>query len=580
MTPPLYPCNRTRWLAFGILSLWLVLAGRLIQLQWFSRVEFGDQAAKQKLTIETIPARPGEIVDRDGHVLAMTISCSSLFLNPSRIDNPQDVATRVCLALDLDADQIEQRIVDNKQNYFIWVKRRLTDAETAAVRKLELADEIWGFRDEYLRRFPQGVVAAHILGTRDIDGVGHGGLEQTLNDTIQGTDGSRALVRDARGVVIEVDQGLTRPPEHGQSTSLTIDTVIQLHTERELDRLVEKWKPAGASAIVMDPHSGEILAMASRPVFDPNHPVTEDSRAWTNLNVAAVFEPGSTFKPFVVATAMERGLLNHDDTFFCENGRYKMGRRVLHDHHPYGRLSLTDVLVKSSNIGMAKIAERMGLATLYDCTTVWGFGRRTGIELPGEVSGLIRPLQKWDDYSLGSIPMGQELAVTPLQLITAHAALANGGQLVNPHLILDQTLAAPQPDSEVSSAAPPSRVVSRTASEDIVRWLIRGPMTAVVNRGTAREGRIAGINVFGKTGTAQKIDPQTGTYSKTEHVCSYVCGAPSEDPQVVILVVVDGPTIGGPHYGGSVAAPAARRILERTLVAESKQRTRTASQLR
>lgn len=571
-----YSCFRTRLLSIGVVSLWLVLAGRLVQLQYFSRVAFNDRAESQKLTVEEIPARPGEIVDRSGHVLAMTVSRPSLFLNPSRVDDPGEVAQKLSAILEMDAERLEKRIADNSSRQFIWVKRRLKDIQATAIRELELPEDCWGFRDEYLRRFPQGVLAAHILGTRDIDGVGRGGLEQTLNDTIQGIDGSRALVRDARGVVIEVDQGLTKLPLHGQTVALTIDTVVQLHAERELDRIFEKWKPAGASAIVMDPDTGEILAMASRPVFDPNHPVAEDSRAWTNLNVAAMFEPGSTFKPFVVATAMEDGFLNHDDEFYCENGAYRMGKRVLHDSHHYGNLNLTEVLVKSSNIGMAKIAERMGLANLHDCALLWGFGRRTGIELPGEVAGLIRPLKKWDDYSMGSIPMGQELAVTPLQLITAHAAIANGGVLINPHLVLDQT-AGFKPNRTATSTASTPRIVSRTASEDIVRWLVRGPMTSVVNRGTGKAGRIAGVNVFGKTGTAQKVDPATGRYSKTEHVCSFVCGAPSEDPQVLVLVVVDGPTVGTSHYGGSVAAPAAKRILERTLVAESNVRRRTAN---
>ncbi|HUG91633.1 MAG TPA: penicillin-binding protein 2, partial [Planctomycetaceae bacterium] len=368
-------------------------------------------------------------------------------------------------------------------------------------------------------------------------------------------------------------------PRHGDSLMLTLDTVLQLLVEDELDRLFDEWKPNGACVTVMDPATAEVLAMASRPAFDPNDPSRVPAAAWKNLNLASMYEPGSTFKPFVVAWAMERGLLRADEQFDCERGAWRMGRRVLHDHHPYGVLSVTDILVKSSNIGMAKIGQRLGNGGLYDATIAFGFGRRTGIELPGELHGLVRPLPQWTSYSIGSIPMGQELAVTPLQLLTAHAALANGGTLVRPRIVVHRgrspaqdvarlpterlpalSITGPGPDD-----AAPTAVVSRTVSPQVASWLVREPMQEVVRRGTGRNAQIADSAVFGKTGTAQKTDPDSGAYSPTGHVCSFIGGAPPENPRVLVLVVVDEPTVAGDHSGGTVAAPAAGRILENVL---------------
>ena len=286
--------------------------------------------------------------------------------------------------------------------------------------------------------------------------------------------------------------------------------------------------------------------------------------AWKNLNVAAVFEPGSTFKPFVVGWALQQNLLKQDETIHCGFGTFRMGRRILHDHHAYGDLSVEDILVKSSNIGMARIAERLGPASLYEATLLFGFGRRTGVELPGELSGLLRPLSAWTDYSAGSIPMGQELAVTPLQLITAHAAIANGGLLLRPRLVrtADTDGSEASPLTTLATAVRAGAVESRTLSREVCEWLVRNPMRQVVERGTGKTAKIDGMQIFGKTGTAQKWNPETGTYADDGWVLSFVCGAPAEDPRTLVLVMVDQPQTAGSHSGGSVAAPTASRILQ------------------
>ena len=551
---------------------WVILLARLVQLQGAQRQLMNDRVARQSIFSEVIPARPGEILDRNGHVLAMTITCDSLYVVPDEITEPLDFAWKVGSILNINTDELYRRLVDNKDKQFLWIKRRIDDAMVQEFRELNLPKSTWGLRREYQRKYPQGGFASHVLGIRNIDNDGKGGLEQSLNALIRGVDGKRVMTRDARGIVMEVAAEQSSSPDHGQTVVSTIDLLMQIETEHYVDELMEQWKPVGACAIVMEPHSGDVLAMVSRPGFDPNSLVEVPEEAWKNLAVSAAFEPGSTFKPFIVGWALQEQLLQSDEMIDCSFGAYRMGPRVLHDHHSYGELSVEDVLVKSSNIGMAKIGERLGLEALYEATRSFGFGRRTGIELPGEIPGLLHSFDRWNVYSLGSIPMGQELAVTPLQLITAHAALANGGRLVRPRLIRgaseDNSIASPA--STVNAVRPATDVGAELLDPQVARWLVQQPMVQVVERGTGKTAKIPGLSVFGKTGTAQKLDPETGTYSDKAWVVSFICGAPAENPAVIVLLMVDEPTVPGVHYGGTVAAPTAARILQ---FAEARART-------
>ncbi|MFN9720734.1 MAG: peptidoglycan D,D-transpeptidase FtsI family protein [Planctomycetota bacterium] len=570
--PPRMTSWRFRLLSVCVLAGWFVILARLIQVQGAQREWMNARVVRQSLFSEVIPARPGDILDRNGQVLAMTVMCDSLYAVPAEIEDPWHFAWEVSSVLNLNTDELYGRLTENSDKQFVWIKRRIDEDQVRRIRALGFSRDSWGLRQEYLRKYPQGGFASHVIGIRDIDNAGKGGLEQSLNDRIRGTDGSRVMTRDARGKVIEVAAERSTPPVHGQTVISTIDLLSQIETERQLDLLMEEWKPRGACAIVMEPHSGEILAMASRPGFDPNSLVEVPEAAWKNLAVSAVFEPGSTFKPFIVGWALQHGQLRQNEMIDCSFGAYRMGPRILHDHHSYGALSVEDVLVKSSNIGMAKIGERIGLEDLYEATRSFGFGRRTGVELPGELTGLLHPFSKWTIYSLGSIPMGQELAVTPLQLITAHAAIANGGQLLRPRLLkraaIDEAIASGVGSQHI--VAPAENVGTPLLDSDIAEWLVREPMKQVVERGTGKQARIPGMSIFGKTGTAQKLDPETGTYSDTAWVVSFVCGAPAEDPRVIVLLMVDEPTAPGIHYGGTVAAPAASRMLQ---FAESRARS-------
>ena len=664
----------------------MILGGRLVQLQWFSRERFTAQVESQSTFLEEIAPRPGDIFDRDGRVLATSIAAKSFFIIPSQLTKQPkqwELVQSIAEAVGLDADQLQARIALHSQKHFLWVQRRITDgdvlAKLYAVEPPKKGPQLFGFREEFLRQYPQGVLAAHVLGGRDVDGIGRGGIEQSLNARLAGKPGYRRLMLDSRMRVIEVQTDIAQAPQHGQSVTLTLDTVIQLHVEEELDRVMEKWHAKHVAAIVLDPKTGEVLAMASRPAYDPNDLSHVSDEAWKNQSLAAIYEPGSTFKPMIVGWGIEHGFIRRDESFHCENGEYHMGSRLLHDHHPYGMLSLTDVLVKSSNIGMAKIGQRMGNAELYSAAVAFGFGRRTGIELPGELSGMLHPLKRWTSYSTGSIPMGQEVAVTSLQLIAAHSALANGGMLISPHLVRahhtapigrpwaekpnhgertadadsllkqisyqapirfrparsirrdeatedensrepeadhiaepvpNRVAASPRaderplsdtadgpwlPDAEqfarpddggllqgqnlerLSQAADElnaddpdaplaAPVVSKTISADVSRWLVESVETEVIKRGTGKKARLDDYTVFGKTGTAQKRDPQTGKYSNRLHVSSFVGGAPAANPRVMVCVMVDEPTGSGEHFGGDIAAPPAREIIHKSLV--------------
>lgn len=547
------------WRARAVVTLlglgWLILVGRLVQLQWWQREDFAAKAERQREFVEEIPARLGDIVDCQGRTLATTLVSRSLYVVPSLIANPVEFADILADSIGLDREVLIARIEANAQKQFLWVKRRLSEDEVEQVKRLKLPKSTWGFRDEFRREYPQGVVAAHVLGLRDIDGNGRGGIEEFFNTELRGENGRRRVARDSRGHVIEILDDELQAPVHGKTIRLALDVVVQLYVERELDGVMKEWKPESCCAIVIDPTNGGVVAMASRPTFDPNHPELASQESWKNRAIADIYEPGSTFKPMIVGYGLDRGMIETSEEFHCENGQYRMGRRVLHDHHRYGKLSLTDVLVKSSNIGMAKIGERLGNEGLHEASTIFGFGKRTGIELPGELPGILRPLNQWTSYSTGSIPMGHELAATPIQLIAAHATLANYGVHIRPRIRVAD---------EHDRMLRPNRLSESVISQDVARWLIENPMQDVVVRGTGKKAQLAGYRVFGKTGTAQCLS-ENGGYVHGKYISSFVCGAPATSPRLLVLVVVNRSAVGGETFGGRVAAPAAANILRQSL---------------
>ncbi len=550
-------------LTVSLAVLLLALGGRLVQIQLLSHEPLEAKALRQHGRYERLPARPGDVLDVRGRPLATSVETASIFLDPKAIPAAKrgDVAESLAMALEIDADPLQQRIEQHATRRFLWVKRRVTEHEVRAVRDLRWPLAWVAFQTELRRCYPQGAIASHVVGLRDVDGKPRDGIEKMFDPVLRGKPGFRVIARDSRGKILAVQDQLSALPEPGSSVVLTIDSVIQNFAEDTLDRVMHDWEPASATAIVMNPRTGEILAMASRPTFDPEDPAAAAPDAWVNRAVSDTYEPGSTFKPFIVSTALDWGVIARDDQIDCHNGVYKMGPRVLHSHHRNGLLSVPDVVIKSDNIGMAVIGERMTNSGLYRAVQQFGFGRPTRIELPGESPGSVRPLRQWTPfYSTGSVPMGQELAVTPIQLITAFASLANGGELLRPRVVR----AIVGPDGERLQVFSEAQRVARPIRAETAQFMIDPVLTGVVDRGTGRRAQIAGYSIFGKTGTAQK-QAEHGGYSHGHHISSFIAGAPASDPKIITLVLVDDPSKGKEHYGGEVAAPAVKQILERSL---------------
>ncbi len=558
----------TGWRTIAIAAVLILAlvgyAGRLVQLQILAHGDFEDQAIKQHGRYEKLPARPGDVLDIHGRPLATSIETASVFVDPKAIAESKrsEVADSLALVLGVDGDQLRERLRRYPKRRFLWVKRHVSEHEVRAVRDLKWPANWIGFQTELHRSYPQGSIASHVLGVRDIDGKARDGIEKKFDPLLVGKPGFRVTARDARGKILAVHDHLTRQPEPGSSVVLTIDSVIQTYVEDALERIMTEWKPASATAIVMNPQTGEVLALANRPTFDVESSAGARDDAWVNRAISDSYEPGSTFKPFIVGAALDWDVVKPDDRIDCHNGEYRMGPRLLHSHHHNGVLAIPDVVIKSDNIGMAIIGERMTNAGLYRAVQSFGFGRPTGIELPGESAGVVRPLRQWTPfYSTGSVPMGQELSVTPVQLITAFCALANGGKLVRPRVVR----AIVGSNGKTIQVFDKPEVVGQPIRAETAAFVLDPILTGVVDRGTGRRAQLAGYSVFGKTGTAQR-QSEHGGYARGRYISSFIAGAPASHPEVVTIVVVNDPTQGKEPFGGKVAAPATAEILNRTLV--------------
>ena len=554
--PEFSPSRRLLIVSTALFLGWGIVALRLVGIYFGEAQMMKDHLARQQTAVEIIRPRPGDILDRNGHLLATSVDMQSLYVVPRRIKDYKKFARRLAPVLSLDPQNLQLKIEQHRTKGFLWIARRLEPSVVRAIHELQLNKETYGFRGEYKRSYPNGALAVHLLGLRDIDGNGHGGIEQAYQKIISGKAGRRRIVRDSRNRIIHLYEDPQQPVEQGRTIQLTIDLRMQKVLEKELDRLMEKWQPRGCCAILCDPRSDEILALSSRPNFNPEDADTFRDDAWMNRAIAWSYEPGSTVKPLIVASALQQKVITTESSFHAHWGKYRMGKRVLHDSHPYGQLSLAEILIKSSNIGMAQIGERMTNAGLYESLQRFGFGMSTGSGLPGELAGTVRPLSKWNAYSTGSIPMGQEFSVTALQMIVAHSVLANGGIYQQPRFVLK----IGRKDSR--SLFPGLQM--RLMDSDISRWIVRNPMRRVMTEGTGRKVNREELDLFGKTGTSQLYEPEAGRYSPTKTVCSFVCGLPADDPKLLVLVAVDQPTSGHKHYGGTVAGPSAVEILAKT----------------
>lgn len=547
--------SRRRAIAVAIfLCAWMVIIGaRLVYLQAAQHDELSRRArAQQQRAVPTTSWR-GLILDREGRELARSVDADSFFAVPGEVEDTDEAARRLARVLATDASTLAERLRQAKADgrAFVWVARKLDEEQARAVNALKIKG-VYDYK-EAQRRYPNNELAAHVVGFVDLDGEGLAGIERFHNAALEGDAGKLLVEGDARRRAYESVEVAPRP---GQSVVLTIDQTVQYQTERALAAAVQATRAKSGTAIVLDPHTGEILALANAPTFNPNEPGKSDSDARLCDALQNIYEPGSTFKMVAYAAAIEERLARPADRIDCQMGKITVAGRVVHDHATFGTLTLTEALAKSSNVAAIKLGLRVGDARLYDYITRFGFGAKTGVELPGETAGLLRKVERWQPSSMGSIAIGQEVGVTPLQIAAAFGALANDGVRVAPHLVREVRDA----DGDAIRRTTPEQ--RRVISPETAR-IVRRMLESVTLKGTAKAAQLDGYSAAGKTGTAQKIDPRTKAYSKTKFVASFVGFAPVENPSIVIAVVINEPV--GAYHGGDVAAPVFREIAESVL---------------
>ena len=532
----------------GLILIWaLAIVARLYYLQGPRHEEFLKRAEGQfGRTLEVTPRR-GDIYDRQGVPLAISVAVESIYAVPPEISNPDLAAGLLAPILSVPRKDLAVRLKSPK--YFSWVKRKVTAAEASRVKALKLKGVYT--QGEMKRFYPKGELASHVLGYVGLDGKGLASIEYKLDRVLQGNPGRVLLASESAPVSLPSAEWKARP---GKGVSLTLDESIQYFAEKALDDVVRRYQAKGATVVVQEPHTGEILAMASRPSFNPNHYQKVPKENWINQAVAWAYEPGSTFKLITLAASLEEEVTTPDELIDCENGSLVVAGHRIRDHRSFGVMTATEVLANSSNVGAMKLAQRVGEKDFYQYIERFGFGRPTGVALPGESHGLLRPPDQWSGISLASLSLGQEIGVTPVQLVTAFSAIANDGVLVRPRIV--RALLNGSRYEPVQSA-PGRRILSSRTSVELTRML-----TAVVERGTGRAASPAGYSAAGKTGTAQKTD-SSGGYSRTDYIASFVGFAPVSQPAITVLIVVDSPV--GATYGADVAAPVFKSITEQTL---------------
>jgi len=548
--------NRRMLQLFAFLAAWaLVVVFRLMQVQIVRHDHYVARAQRQQeSTLALNPVR-GSILDVKGRVLAESVAAESIYADPQAVTDRRAAAKALA---EIDGIGLTAREIDAKlrgTGSFAWIARQLPLEVTARAKKLALPGIY--FLEAHRRSYPRATLAANVIGYVGLDGDGLGGIEHSFDAQVRGTPGKVTLLRDARrGVYLVGGDGANRPRD-GHHVVLTIDSVIQFIAERALQKAVTERHATGGSILIMDPNDGAVLAMASAPTFDPNHFRDAAPVAWRNRNVQDLYEPGSTFKIITAAAGLEEHLVTPSQVIDCGNGSITIGNITIteHDGHRYNLLSFEDVIVNSSNVGTVRVGLALGQHRFYDWIRRFGFGQRAGIPLPGESTGLLRRTDKWTAVSPASIAIGQEIGVTPLQIVRAVNAVATGGTLVEPRIIEKIV-----DDDGKTVYEPPHPAPVRVMSEKTAA-VLNEILKAVVVRGTGTKAALAEHVVAGKTGTAQKAG--RGGYSADRYVGSFAGYVPADQPRLVMLVVIDEPH--GEYYGGTVAAPVFREVAEATL---------------
>lgn len=533
--------------------IFLLVFFQLVSLTVFQRPHLSRIADQQRLLHIELQPRRGDFLDRNGRELTTSLKVPSVFVVSREIKPSTALVNKLAKILSLDPTFVKERLARDKA--FVWLKRRISEEEGRAIEALKNPSIRLLYESQ--RFYPHSALGAHIIGFCNIDNTGLEGLELVYDKYLKGEAGYKITERDALGREIAARERKVLPATDGSSVVLTIDLFIQHVLERELDKAYRKWHAKGAFGIIIDPNDGSILAMASRPTFDLNEYKTADTASRRNRAITDFYEPGSVFKIVTASAALSEKVFSVKDRVNCEGGNYNRGCNILHDVHPYGMLSFPEVFIKSSNIGTVKIAEKLGPNIVYDYIKRFGFGGLTGIDLPGEVSGIVRPPKLWSKTSMGAVPIGQEVTVTTLQVVRAMSVIANGGELVHP-FIVKEIRDAKSVTLRAARQEPKERVISPE-----VAATVREILVGVVEEGTGKPARIEGIAIGGKTGTAQKIDPVAKTYSHSNFISSFVGFAPAEKPLFVMMITLDDPHPS--YYGATVAAPPFREITREIL---------------
>lgn len=550
--------GRALVVCFGLAAVFTVFSYRLVDIQIAHHDEYATLAAERLIDKVPIYARRGTILDVEGEVLATNEPVRTAVADGSLITKPDELAEILAGALDIEKGTLAAKLRTERK--YVILKKEIPELLASRLEREMVDAGLRGvyFEHDTVRIYPNDNMLSHVLGFINHEHSGVEGIELLMDRYLRGHDGFRFTERDRAGREIVLYRGQERPPRNGCNVRLTINMGLQNILENELDEAVRKYHPKGAVAILMRPSTGEILALANRPDFNANEPGKAEPGAMRNRAVIDMIEPGSVFKIVTAAAALNEKLVRPDTLIFCENGRFLYGGRSLKDHHGYANLSVQEILMKSSNIGSAKLALQLGDQTLYEYVRRFGFGERTGVALPGEIAGLVHPPHRWSKISITRIPMGQEVCVTPLQMVTAMAVIANGGKLMTPQIVKD---IVDDQGNVITSYDPVEvrRVISARTAAEVSAAL----ETVVSEKGTAALARVTGFRVAGKTGTAQKAGPEGG-YMPGKYIVSFVGYMPAENPQFVGIVTLDeANTPPGENYGGLVSAPIFSRIAEK-----------------
>ncbi|MGH7254550.1 MAG: peptidoglycan D,D-transpeptidase FtsI family protein [Nitrospirales bacterium] len=551
---PSYSFRARKVLAGCLLMLgFAAVMFRLFHLQVIEAADLASKAQRQHQRTVTLEGNRGPIYDRNGKVLAWNLDVPSVFGVPTAIDRPRAVARELVRVLGGRVETLEAKL--RRDKHFVWIARKLDPEQGRRLARLSL-DGI-GTVMEGRRFYPKGTLLAHVLGFAGMDGNGLEGVEHRYDDYLRGEVRQVDLQRDALGRTVFPKELTARAPSGGHAVVLTIDEVIQFVAEKELERAVLVSRAKGGIIIVMEPTTGAILAMGVYPTFDPNAFGSVEPQRWRNRALTDAYEPGSTLKILVAAAALEEKVKEPGTLLFGEHGEMEVANTVIHDHERSGWMTFAEAIQRSSNIGVVKTATALGDDRLYRYLRAFGFGERTEIDLPAETPGLVKEPGEWGRRTLASIAIGQEIGVTPLQLVNAMSAVANGGWLMRPYLVKEVR----DVNGEVLVETKPE--VRRRPVSAVTAYSLTEILEGVVTRGTGGRAAVPGYRVAGKTGTAQKFDHATGSYSSTKFVASFAGYVPAQDPQLAMVVVVDEPQ--GEAWGGAVAAPVFRRVAERVL---------------